>query len=117
MEKKVNILGSEWTIKLVEDDELSKYPALIDYEGFADRSIRTIIVDNSNINSNKAQKDITIYRNKVLRHEIIHAFLMESGIGACYHTDKWGHDEIMIDWLAIQFSKIQKVFKELNICN
>lgn len=115
MEKKVNILGSEWTIKWVEDNELNEYSALIDYEGFTDSSIRTIIVDNSDINSNKSQKDLTVHRDKVLRHEIIHAFLIESGIDDCYHTNKWGHDEIMVDWIAIQFPKIEKVFKELNI--
>lgn len=117
MEKKVNILGSEWTIKLVKGDELNKYPALANYDGFTDYSTRTIVVDNSDIDSDKSQKDIIVYRNKVLRHEIIHAFLMESGIDSCYHTNKWGHDEIMVDWIAIQFPKIEKVFKELNICN
>lgn len=52
--------------------------------------------------------------DKVLRHEIIHAFLFESGLQENYHNEKWGHDEIMIDWFAIQFPKIQKAFYEAD---
>ena len=53
------------------------------------------------------------YKKNVLRHEIIHAFLYESGLqnnSAC--GGAWAQNEEMIDWIAIRFSKIQKAFKE-----
>lgn len=51
------------------------------------------------------------FRKKVLRHEIIHAFLGESGLRG---ESSWAEDEEMIDWLAIQFEKIYKAFEETN---
>lgn len=47
-----------------------------------------------------------------LRHEIIHAFLLESGLGYNIEHKEYGHEETMIDWLAIQSPKIFKAFKE-----
>lgn len=114
MEKKVNILGSEWTIKWVEDRELLDD---FDYDGFTDKSIRTIVINRIECHSKDSIRDYNVYFNSVLRHEIIHAFLFESGIGSCYHVNLWGHDEFMVDWMASQFPKIQKVYKELNICD
>ena len=52
----------------------------------------------------------------VLRHEIIHAFLNESGLKDNFeHTSHAGHEETMVDWIAIQFPKIATVYKELGI--
>ena len=53
---------------------------------------------------------------KQLRHEIIHAFLSESGLSVNFeHCSKFGHEETMVDWIAIQFPKIHKVYEELGI--
>ena len=56
------------------------------------------------------------YRKKQLRHEIIHAFLSESGLQCNWqHTEQFGHDETTVDWFAIQSPKIFEVFKELDL--
>ena len=53
--------------------------------------------------------------NKQLRHEIIHAFLSESGLQSNFeHCTKFGHEETMIDWIAVQFPKIYEVYKEVG---
>ena len=53
---------------------------------------------------------------KQLRHEIIHAFLAESGLQTNFeHCRQFGHDETMVDWIAIQFPKIYKVYKDVGI--
>lgn len=50
-----------------------------------------------------------------MRHEIIHAFLAESGLQANYeHYRQFGHDETLVDWMAIQFPKIYKAFREAD---
>ena len=51
------------------------------------------------------------FRKKVLRHEIIHAFLGESGLRG---ESEWAESEEMVDWFAIQFEKIHKAFEEAN---
>lgn len=52
------------------------------------------------------------FEKKVLRHEVIHAFLGESGLR---NNSYWAENEEMVDWLAIQAPKIFKTFQELGI--
>lgn len=57
-----------------------------------------------------------VYRKETLRHEIVHAFLNESGLSDCTgSSEHWAKNEEMVDWYAIQSPKIFKVFQELNI--
>ena len=50
-----------------------------------------------------------------LRHEIVHAFLGESGLSAnSNETDAWARNEEMVDWIAIQGPKIWKAWKEVG---
>lgn len=52
---------------------------------------------------------------KQLRHEIIHAFLAESGLQSNYeHYKQFGHEETIVDWFAIQFPKMIKAFESVN---
>ncbi len=62
----------------------------------------------------KAQE---IYRKKTLRHEIMHAFLNESGLSDSSNRfdGAWAKNEEMVDWLAIQAPKIFSTFNKMNI--
>ena len=57
------------------------------------------------------------YRKKTLRHEIMHAFLNESGLSDSSNRfdSAWAKNEEMVDWLAIQAPKIFSAFKKMNI--
>lgn len=60
--------------------------------------------------------DFDSLQKKQLRHEIIHAFLSESGLQCNWqHTEQFGHDETTVDWFAIQSPKIFKAFNELKL--
>ena len=48
---------------------------------------------------------------RIIRHEIIHAFMFESGLGFNFEHKPYGQDETTIDWFAIQYPKIKKIFK------
>lgn len=52
---------------------------------------------------------------RIIRHEIIHAFMFESGLGFNFEHKPFGQDETMIDWFAIQYPKIKIVFRLLDI--
>ncbi len=104
----VNILGEEWTIEergSIDDDYLERC------DGYCDKTARLIVVtvrpkDNQLLDFDKHQR-------KVLRHEIIHAFLFESGLHENWeHSD--GHDEAYVDWIAAQWPKSAKVFAEVG---
>lgn len=60
--------------------------------------------------------DLDRYQKEALRHEIIHAFLYESGLDACSGSaENWASNEEMVDWFAIQSPKIFKVFQEQGL--
>ena len=106
--KKINILGEQWTIEYKCKAE-DKY--LNDCDGYCDKTTRTIVIDDEEEGSELGRFDL--YQKKVLRHELIHAFLFESGLGENHqHANEFGHDETMIDWVAIQFPKLIKAFDE-----
>lgn len=112
---KANVLGTEYTIKFSDEKE---YPGLIDNDGYTDTSVKLIVVDNfkSTENDPTRKVDVLAYQKQVLRHEIIHAFLAESGLdGNGRAVDHWEFNEEMVDWFAIQSPKIYKVFAELDI--
>ncbi len=108
---KVNILGTEWTI-FVEKD----HPHFDEADGFCDESVKEIHIQIQQKGDYNIS-DISHYCKKVARREIIHAFLLESGLNECSLTfqGSWARNEEMVDWLAFQFHKIEKVFKELKI--
>ena len=106
----VNILGSEWTIEYRNADA---DPILLNGNGgYTDSSINLIVISNRKQSYDAA--DFDEIQKRYLRHEIIHAFLYESGLGANYEHQSYGHEETMVDWIAIQFPKILEVFKEVG---
>lgn len=106
MEKRISILGTLYTIKYKNLKDA-------DYDGSCDYTSKTIIMRADNYYN---VGDFQRMQNKQLRHEIIHAFLAESGLQSNFeHYTTWGHEETMVDWIAIQFPKLLAVYKELNI--
>lgn len=102
---KVNILGTEYTI---ERRELNGEGI----DGYCDYSAKIIVIRSDNTNN---LEDFERHMKKQLRHELIHAFLAESGLQSNFeHSNQWGHEETMIDWVAIQFPKMYEVFKEVG---
>ena len=103
---KIDILGTEYEIsfKMREDDSL-----LERCDGYTDKTVKKIIVSKKEDDCELA--DFVWYQKKVLRHEIIHAFLLESGLQENFTHPEYGHDETFIDWIAVQFPKILKAFK------
>lgn len=112
---KVNILGSEWSVKFGSEKE---YPNLTNVDGYTDLSIREIVVDGMKALQGQigTKADLESYQKQVVRHEIIHAFLLESGLDSNSNSaDSWAVNEEMVDWFAIQSPKIFKVFNELKL--
>lgn len=103
---KVDILGTIYKIK-------RKTLNNADIDGCCDYTSKTIIIRKDNYNN---IGDFDELVKKQLRHEIIHAFLAESGLQSNFeHYKQFGHDETMVDWIAIQFPKIYKVYKDVGI--
>lgn len=112
---KVNILGSEWNVKFGNEKE---YPNLTNVDGYTDLSIREIVIDDMEASQGQigAKADLESYQKQVVRNEIIHAFLLESGLDSNSNSaDSWAVNEEMVDWFAIQSPKIFKAFNEYDL--
>lgn len=100
----VNILGTSYEIKRVDkvDDE-----SLENCDGYCDSSVKKIVVENFKHEKNSLE-DLESYAKQVIRHELIHAFLNESGLQTC---SNWAKNEEMVDFFAIQIPKIIKAMR------
>ena len=106
--KTIDILGSKWTIKKQTEDENK---ALMNCDGYCDWTVREIVVLGEKFDSDLGDKEKHV--NKVMRHEIIHAFLFESGLHECScGTGSWARNEEMVDWFARQGLKIYKAWQD-----
>lgn len=102
----IDILGTKY---LIEYKDVSEYERLENNEAITNTNNKTITMSK--------RERPQGYTNKILRHEIIHAFLYESGLSCnSYNTDYgWAECEEMVDWFAIQSPKIFEVFKKLDL--
>lgn len=104
----VEVLGTKYKIYLdvpaEEDDNLEKG------DGYVDLQTKKIVV--AEFKETKGQTDdIQRYKSSVIRHELMHAFLYESGMVA------YSNDERLVEWLEIQIPKANELFNELQINN
>ncbi len=85
------------------------FPVLKNSDGYCDTSIKEIIVSNMAEAREEPDSlvDLPKYQRKVIRHELIHAALFESGLSV---NSEWASDEEAIDWIAIQFPKLLTLF-------
>lgn len=106
--KRANILGVSYKIEIADE---AKYPELARCDGFCDHSIKLIVVKKFRPCEGSLQ-DLEGYTNQVIRHELIHAFLYESGLRG---NSDWAASEEMVDWVAIQIPRMSKLFQQLDI--
>ena len=108
----VNILGSQVTVECRTEEQ---DPRIRGISGFYDWTTHSIVLEDMVQGESLAEiGNYREYMNKVLRHEVIHAFMQESGLHEAATFDD-SHFEQMVDWVAIQYPKIQKVFNELGV--
>lgn len=101
----VDILGAKWAV--VSEPFENK-----DYDGLTDFSTRTIKIRSDNVGEFDNFREL--YKRTV-RHEVLHAFLEESGLDSNFNHPEYGHDETFIDWVAIQFPKIVVAYSKLGV--
>ncbi len=100
----INILGTKYTIyELTPQQDTELYEC----DGYCDKTLKRIVISKKSADCNLG--DFEVYRRKILRHEIIHAFLFESGLHENF-AHQMGHDETYVDWIAAQYPKIKRAF-------
>ena len=113
---KVNILGTDYNIRLLNADEDPHFQngALCGYCSYTRKEILLLNLACLDDWKNEQPDVIREQQNETLRHEIIHAFLNESGLGAnsIVTEQAWSQNEEMVDYFAAQFPKMLKAFKD-----
>lgn len=105
----VDILGVNYTVKFQSENEDYRLKEL---DGYTDFYSKLIVIEVSRAGT---LHNINEYHKKVLRHEIVHAFLYESGLGTNSHScQAFADDEEIVDWIAIQGNKIHKAWEGVN---
>lgn len=117
--RKINVLGTEYRIethKISEGNYLEK-KQLAGYCGEEEKLIVVADMSEEKYFTGMDEKAQEIYRKRTLRHEIIHAFLNESGLSdnSNQYGSAWAKNEEMVDWFAIQAPKIFKLYLDLEI--
>lgn len=104
---KVNVLGIVYRIKYV--------PSLDGRGGETDFYTKEIrISEQEDVPAEFKTDNLKEMQKCVLRHELIHTFLYESGLdmSSAAH-DAWAVNEEMIDWMAIQMPKIMAAYESV----
>lgn len=112
----VNVLGTPYSIKLKKYDDDAAF-ARDSIGGYCDSHTRQLVVcDMSTVEGweHCAPEMVEAAQKRTLRHEIIHAFLSESGLeeNAFGVEGPWAKNEEMVDWFAIQGPKVYRAWQE-----
>lgn len=104
---KINVLGTEYTLTVCNEAEDAR---LTGFDGITDETTKEMLVEayEQHRDDPNSKRNLQIQINKVKRHEIIHAFLFESGLA---ENSEWAQNEEMVDFFAIQFPKLLEAFK------
>lgn len=103
----VNVLGTEYAITIGRNGLRE------DADGICDDSVKKIHVDDFADCRGKpdSKENLDVQLKKNLRHEIVHAFLCESGLA---ENSDWAQNEEIVDWIAIQGPKLIKAWTEAD---
>lgn len=94
----IDILGEKWDVVLSNE---KNDPELKDAGGYTSikHGERLIVLSD----------DSFLCEEHLIRHELIHAFLFETGLGFC---SDWAHNEEMVDYFAKNWTKIDKIMND-----
>ena len=107
-----SVMGEKWVLRFAKEDD-----GFVDGgDGYCDPTTREIVIQDRTERSAGDVHDLTNYTLKVIRHEVIHAYLYECGLGDnSLSIDCWAKNEEMVDWFAIIGKKIATTWNELEI--
>ena len=114
----VNILGIPYKVtkKKYDDDP---FFAEKSFDGYCSEFTKQIVYCDMRTFpgwENEDQEAIKACEKGTLRHEIVHAFLNESGLSfsASHIHGPWSKCEELVDWIALQGPKIYRAWKAVG---
>lgn len=112
LSQNLNILGTKYILRFVPNED--NYPLLSGANGYMDPTVKEIVI-RTDFSSDEDIQNAEFLIKKNIRHEVIHAFLYESGLDCdSSKSSSWAVNEEMVDWFAIQFPKIIEVLNNIS---
>ena len=115
---KINVMGTEYTVSYFDYNDKPIFEKR-GIGGYSDDVVHEIVICNLKTHpefEDESDEWCKTLEKRILRHEIVHAFLSESGLqdSALQMDGAWAKNEEMVDWIAIQFPKLLKAFKDAD---
>ena len=108
----LNILGTKYVLRFVPNED--NYHLLSGANGYMDPTVKEIVI-RTDFSSDEDIQNAEFLIKKNIRHEVIHAFLYESGLDCDSNkSSSWAINEEMVDWFSIQFPKIIEVLNSIS---
>lgn len=113
---KITILGTEYTVTKKTYDADPDF-AKRSINGYCDSSLKQIVICDMKTYpgfDNELKEAIVFIEQETLRHEIVHAFLSESGLAdnSLQPDVPWAKNEEMVDWIALNGPKVYKAWTQ-----
>ena len=109
---KINILGTDYEVKLLSEEE---YPKLktADASGLAELYNKELIIDKSlsvpiHEKEELRHANLNEYTKRVIRHEVVHAYFHEAGLS------DYCQDEVLVEWIAQMIPKLSESSNYIN---
>ncbi|MGN0568802.1 MAG: hypothetical protein ACI4JR_09470 [Acutalibacteraceae bacterium] len=114
----MSVLGTRYSIKRKNFDK----DAILkenNFAGYCDSVLKEIVVADASTlpgTDNMSANEKLIFEKATLRHEIVHAFLNESGLeeNTLAYNGGWSRNEEMVDWIALQGPKLYRAWIEAD---
>lgn len=112
---KIDVLGTKYTIRRVNAGQ-DEYMEKMNFGGYCDGIAKEIVILNLKSTPDWAKESdnrIKMTENVTIRHELVHAFLNESGLqwNTFNQERAWAKNEEMVDWIVLQSPKLFKAFQ------
>jgi hypothetical protein len=115
---RVDVLGTKYEVivkKYGEDEAFARRHI----DGYCDHLQKKIVIcDMTSYDGweHEPKETAEIAQKQTLRHEIIHAFLCESGLSdsGLVYDGAWCKNEELVDWIAWQGEKLYKAWEEAD---
>ena len=111
-----NILGTVYTVEYLayKDDPLFEKRGIVGYQDSIAKRLVVCLASSHPEYEDETEETQRQVERETLRHEIVHAFLEESGLSASAASSMgpWSKNEEMVDWIALQAPKMLKAFEE-----
>lgn len=106
----INVLGTAYTIEF-ENENSDKL--LKKCDGYCDKTSKKLVIDSKDIDCDLDKP--MLHLTKCIRHEVIHAFMHESGLAENWEHKNYGQEETTVDWFAHQLPKINNALKDAGL--